>query len=124
MEREMIAPCGMNCAVCIHHCGIKNAADGSQPPHCQKCFYRNCDKRKGERCSACPDFPCPRLKAFDKRCKKYGISLLGNLKEIESAGMEVFLEKEAKRWNGPHCGGAVSPHWDACLSCNAKWKAD
>jgi len=43
MEKELIAPCGMNCAVCSGYLALKNdvKAKGVRMPYCKGCRPRD-----------------------------------------------------------------------------------
>ena len=127
MNPAMVAPCGMNCEVCSAHLRNKNVCDGclSQLGYksisCLQCIIRNCrllQETPEHFCYDCPKFPCLRLKQLDKRYRiRYNTSLLQNLMEIKNHGLTKFLEKEAKRWHCPTCGGTICIHKGYCLNC-------
>ncbi|MBG7617240.1 MAG: DUF3795 domain-containing protein, partial [Chloroflexi bacterium] len=94
MEKELIAPCGMNCAVCSSYLakkydvksqGIKISYCGGCRPRDKKCAFlkKRCElllKGKVEYCSSCEDYPCKNLKQIDKRYNTlYNMSMLDNL---------------------------------------------
>lgn len=117
-----IAPCGMNCRLCIAYLREKNKCDGCLTPNtkCSKaCTLRFCDKRKGKYCDhTCTTFPCKRLKNLDKRYReKYGMSMLKNLEYIETLGIRHFVKNENSRWKCPECGELVCVHRSECLKC-------
>ena len=130
IKRVMIAPCGMNCALCIGYLREKNQCGGcvtmdeNTPNSCRKCIIRNCDKLKEAKrpyCFECDTFPCKRLKGLDKRYRtKYGMSMLDNLGYIRNAGIRKFLQKEKERWTCRQCGGIISVHRRECLYCGAE----
>ena len=109
ITRIMIAPCGMNCAICKAHLREKNRCDGCRAKskeksnYCGRCLINNCiiiKKNKWKFCSTkCEKFPCKRLKQLDKRYRtKYCMSMIENLKNIEKSGIKKFIENEKKRW--------------------------
>lgn len=108
---NLIAPCGMNCSLCIAHLREKNKCPGCRMEvtkiSCLNCKIRNCADRKGAYCFDCVKFPCDRLKNLDKRYKtKYEMSELENLEYIRNHCVEKFIEKESKRWintEGVYC---------------------
>lgn len=117
-----IAPCGMNCGLCIGFLRVKNKCDGCQTPNTRcskKCTLRHCTKRDGKYCDhSCPSFPCLRLKNLDKRYReKYGMSMIENLTQIEEIGIREFVRNENKRWACPVCGELICVHRPDCLSC-------
>jgi len=117
-----IAPCGMNCRLCIGYVRSKNKCDGCLTPNtkCSKqCTLRFCTKRKGKYCDhTCLSFPCQRLKNLDKRYRtKYGMSMLENLKQIEMVGIRQFVRNENARWACTVCGELICVHRPSCLKC-------
>lgn len=130
IDETLMATCGMNCAICIGHlrqrdpCAGCNGSDEHKPMHCVVCRIKNCEKLQGAPahfCYTCGTFPCARLKQLDKRYRaRYGMSMVENLRRIQSDGMEAFLVNEAARWRCPQCGELLSAHRDECLHCGAK----
>ncbi len=127
-NREHIAPCGINCGVCIAYLRKKNPCCGcnenslSKPKHCISCRIKNCDhllKTKSGFCFECSKFPCLRIRQLDARyVKNYQTSLIHNLQEIQKNGVTVFLILENKSWICLFCGQVLSVHSDVCLACN------
>jgi hypothetical protein len=111
METKLIAPCGMNCAVCMAHLRENNKCPGcrainknSESP-CTRvnCKIKNCGilkEKEWKYCSVnCKEFPCDRLKKLDERYrKKYGMSMIENLKKIDEKGIRNFLKQEESKW--------------------------
>ena len=107
MNIGLIAPCGMNCNLCIAFLRAKNNCPGcrkqNELEYCRKCIIKNCKtikKNKWKFCSnKCEIFPCARLKALDKRYRtKYEMSMIDNLKFINSNGIRKFIKHEKQRW--------------------------
>jgi hypothetical protein len=109
MRPSLIAPCGMNCSLCIAHlrdrrrCPGCRGDDGNKSNSCLGCAIKNCEILNGKKwryCSdKCPEFPCMRLKNLDKRYKtKYGMSMIENLANIKIKGVREFILQEEKRW--------------------------
>jgi hypothetical protein len=104
MTKNLIAPCGMNCGLCLHFLREKNNCPGCSSgrkvnERCIKCAIKLCKDRHGEYCFDCDKFPCERLKRLDKRYQeKYSMSEIENLKNIKENGIENFLVKEEKKW--------------------------
>lgn len=130
---EIIAPCGMNCGICLGYLRDKNkclgcrGTDENKPNSCRKCIIKKCHilkKNKMHFCSdMCEKFPCTRLKALDKRYRtKYGMSMLENLEHIKKYGIIKFFKSEQKRWKCPKCGEQLCVHRDSCLKCGEKYK--
>jgi hypothetical protein len=133
MDEKLIAPCGMNCGVCINYQAMKNdlKKKGFQKRYCPGCRPRgkncifmgnHCDRLgKGlvRFCYECGDFPCKRLKALDKRYRtKYHMSVIENLEFIQTYGIERFLESEDAKWRCLECGEMICCHNGLCLNCD------
>lgn len=117
----MIAPCGMNCALCSGFLREKRICYGCRssspkPAYCASCRIRNCAERAGEFCPC--GSPCRRLRDLDKRYRtRYGMSMLENLASIRDEGIDAFVLRERKRWECPRCHGVLSVHRDVCVFC-------
>ena len=133
LEAELIAPCGMNCGLCIGYQAMKNdlKKQGFSKGYCSGCLPRgkncafmkkNCDLlEKGlvRFCYECKQFPCHRLKTLDKRYRtKYHMSMIENLEFIKKQGIERFLANEKIKWCCPECGGVICCHNGLCLHCD------
>jgi len=124
----LIAPCGMNCGICLgflrerNPCSACRDTEGYKPNQCKSCIIINCDKLKktvSGFCYECEDIPCKRLKQLDKRYRtKYNMSMLENLEYIRVNGLENFVKNEEERWKCDQCGGLICVHRGFCLSCN------
>ena len=130
---ELIAPCGMDCGLCMAYVRDKNrclgcrAGDEGKAKSCLACSIRNCEAiRLGESrfCSSdCERFPCPRLKRLDARYRsKYRMSMLENLRVIRDEGVEAFVASERERWACPGCGGLQCVHTPECVYCGHEWR--
>ncbi len=131
MNQKLIAPCGMNCAICLGYLREKNKCLGcremseNKPFYCRKCIIANCEilkKNKWKYCSdKCEKFPCKRLKSLDKRYRtKYGMSMIENLKNIKKLGIRQFVRNEKVRWTCKNCGSIICVHRDVCQKCGEK----
>lgn len=129
----MIAPCGMNCGLCIAHLREKKPCGGcfkeddkNKPDVCRSCSVVNCGyltETESGYCFDCPGYPCQRLKNLDKRYRtKYGMSMFGNLLFIKEKGLDSFLESEQKKWKCRNCDSGLSVHRDNCLKCGYKYR--
>ena len=105
INRNSIAPCGMNCGVCLAHLRENNPCPGCNVTDCNKpktrlnCQIKNCSERQGKYCFACAKFPCDRLKRLDKRYReKYGMSEIENLAFIRAHGIDAFVKSERAKW--------------------------
>lgn len=133
MRETLIAPCGMNCSLCIaYQFGEKDLNKrGFHRKYCPGCIPRgkNCT-HMGHQCELlgrgsvrfcyeCQGYPCKRLKSLDKRYRsKYHMSMIDNLEVIKEHGTEGFLKKEEERWRCPKCGAVICCHNGLCLGCN------
>lgn len=130
IKRLMIAPCGMNCALCSAFLREKPSCAGcmtgaeTMPRYCKVCIIRNCDRLKQSEkpyCFMCSRYPCRRLKQLDKRYRtKYGMSMIDNLENIRKSGIRSFVRSEKLRWACRECGGVVSVHRTNCLFCGCE----
>lgn len=132
MNEKMIAPCGMNCTLCISYQAKENDINkqGFNRRYCPGCIIRgkNCTfmkkhcvyitKGKYRFCYECADFPCTRLVALDKRYRLgYNMSMIDNLRYIQEKGMDFFLQDQEKKWSCDVCGGTICCHNGLCMSC-------
>jgi Protein of unknown function (DUF3795) len=133
MEEILIAPCGMNCGICVSYQAMRNDINkqGFRKKYCAGCLPRgkNCTfmneqcellcKGLVRFCFECKDFPCHRLKTLDKRYRtKYHMSMIENLEFIRDHGIEKFLEKEEEKWRCHECGGVICCHNGLCMNCS------
>ena len=133
MKAELIAPCGMNCALCSAYLSFAHdmKSKGVRISACKGCRPRgkNCAflKKKCERlqsgkvdfCYACPEFPCDRLQHLDKRYRTlFRMSMVENGRFIKEHGMADFLESQAAQWRCPQCGGVICCHNGICYNCS------
>ncbi|MHC4242661.1 MAG: DUF3795 domain-containing protein [Planctomycetota bacterium] len=110
MKTSLIAPCGMNCSLCVAYLRDKNKCSGCRSGSNEykaktriQCIIKNCNQLKKNNWKFCSDkcdrFPCTRLKNLDKRYRnKYDMSMIENLENIKKLGIRKFVEKEKKRW--------------------------
>ena len=135
---ELVAPCGMNCALCAGYLALKNnvKTKGIRMPTCAGCRPRgkqcaylkkqtaSCSKLMNEResfCFDCAEFPCPRLKTIDARYRsRYHLSFIENLGFIKENGMKKFLEDQEEKWKCQKCGGMISCHNGLCFNCDVE----
>jgi len=103
-DTNLIAPCGMNCGLCLHYLRTENKCPGcysgrkvNDKPI--KCSRRLCKKRKANFCFECNEFPCKSIKTLDERYKKrYGMSEIANLEFIRDHGIDKFLADQEKKY--------------------------
>lgn len=130
MDATMIAPCGMNCSLCMayqrekNHCPGCRGQDEGKMKSCLSCIITKCEKRVGKDadfCYVCDIFPCTRIKNLDKRYRtKYNMSMLENIGYIEENGIDAFVKKEKKRWACDTCDGYICVHKGVCMACGTK----
>lgn len=132
-DENLIAPCGMNCSLCISYQAMQYDLDqqGFNRKYCPGCIPRgeNC-LHMGDQCDLlakglvrfcyeCDHFPCKRLKSLDKRYRTmYHMSMIENLTFIQENGIEAFLNKQGAQWECPDCGAMVCCHNGLCLQCD------
>jgi hypothetical protein len=135
MEKILIAPCGMNCALCMSYLAMKNdlKKQGVMTGYCAGCRPRgkNCAFMKKscellakglvKYCYECAEFPCQRLKNLDKRYRtNYHMSMIENLDYIKEHGMTKFLKQQLEKWRCLKCGGVITCHGGLCYSCEVE----
>ncbi len=134
MKEELIAPCGMNCSLCVSYIFNKNDLNkkGFHKKYCPGCIPRgkNCTFSLSNHCELirdgkirfcyeCNNFPCDGLKRLDKRYSaKYNMSMIDNLNYIKEKGMDKFLLKDTDKWECNICGDLKCCHNGLCLNCN------
>ena len=129
LEPRLIAPCGMNCALCLAFQRPKRKCPGcwgedtNKSTSCQSCIIRNCttiQNNSSHFCYECEKMPCKRLKHLDTRYRtRYGMSMIANLTEIKDQGMDAFLVHQAEKYTCPTCQGLLCVHRSRCLTCNS-----
>ena len=132
VDVELIAPCGMNCGVCLGHLRAKNTCPGcrihsdAKPKTRSDCKIKTCSLISATEsgfCFDCQEYPCKRLKQLDKRYRtKYNMSMIENLDHIKRLGIDLFLQNERERWRCHYCGGLICVHLGVCLSCVERQK--
>ncbi len=128
MDKNLIAPCGMNCGICMAYLRERNkcpgcrGADTNKPVTRVRCKIKNCkvfQKGKAKFCFECENLPCDNLRHLDKRYRtKYNMSMIENLQEIRRNGIEVFLRKQQAKYQCPRCGGTICVHNEKCYGCD------
>ena len=130
IKSSLIAPCGMNCGICMAYLRERNKCPGCREVNtkksnsCVRCKIKNCARLKKNNykyCLSCSVMPCERLKHLDKRYRaKYGMSMLENLSNIKRFGIRIFVKNEKLRWQCSKCGGTICVHKGYCYSCGKK----
>ena len=130
---DLIAPCGMNCGLCIGHLREKKPCGGcfktndeNKPKVCRSCKIVNCEflaETDSGFCYDCKKYPCSRLKDLDKRYRtNYGMSMIENLNNIKYLGLDKFLKHEEEKWKCKVCGSGLSVHRKFCINCKTEIK--
>jgi hypothetical protein len=127
---EMMAPCGMNCGICMAYLREKKRCPGCREPDvnksisCVRCRIKNCEffqEGKAKFCFECDNYPCDKVKHIDLRYrKKYGMSMIENLNKIREIGLEAFMKIENTRWTCPVCDNPICVHNKKCYFCENK----
>lgn len=123
----LIAPCGMNCGICMAYLREKNVCKGCwskigyKAKTCTNCIIKNCEllnKTESKFCYDCEKYPCLRLKQLDKRYRtKYKMSMIENLENIKKIGLLKFIQNENARWACKKCGSTICVHRKICFKC-------
>ncbi len=130
-NKNLIAPCGMDCRLCLGYQREKNRCPGCkkrdayESSYGRKCIIRSCQilkDNKMEFCSSkCEKYPCKRLKDLDKRYRtKYQMSMIENLENIKKLGLKKFFDNQKKKWTCKKCWELLCVHRDFCLKCGDK----
>lgn len=133
LSEKLVAPCGMNCAVCSKYLSHAHKLNRSQCPGCRsrnkKCAYLF-DKCSGmnhglkinaaaQFCSECGQYPCKQIHRMDARYRQhYKMSVTENLEYIHQNGPGEFIRDQYRRYRCPRCGGWISIHNRKCFKCD------
>jgi hypothetical protein len=132
IDEELVAPCGMNCALCSNYLAYLNNLNKSQCAGCRptnkKCSYlfdkcpgKNHDlegNAKARFCFDCEQYPCKEIDRMDRRYRKsYGISVKENLVYIKENGLSELVARQYAEHRCAQCGGLVSVHNKKCFKC-------
>jgi hypothetical protein len=127
----LIAPCGINCRLCMaferemNVCPGCRGEDTRKMKSCRNCRIKNCENLVTGRfiyCFECDAFPCELVKHLDKRYRtKYGTQPIENLIWIKTEGIERFVESENTKWTCPECGAMLCMHRPQCRLCGYSW---
>lgn len=129
--KELIAPCGMNCALCSRYL---SGINGLKRSHCEGCrdsnkecnylFARCTGINHGKTsdllfCFECDQYPCREIKRMDNRYRKnYAMSVIDNLEYIKQAGITAFINDQYEKHACYRCGGLISVHNKRCFHCD------
>jgi len=129
---NIIAPCGMNCAICSRYLAYINNLNKSQCTGCRprnetcdymfsKCSGINSNLPTGDApfCFECSQYPCRQINRMDNRYREnYRMSVKENLECIEQTGIESFIEEQTMKYRCAKCGGLISIHNRKCFHCD------
>jgi hypothetical protein len=130
---ELLAPCGMNCALCSAYLAgtVERRPRVPQMTTCagcrprgKKCAFikRDCEKLstgKIASCHECATFPCKRLEQLDARYRRnYSYSMVDTLRSVKSSGIEAVLKSQREAHKCPRCGGVICIHNGKCYHCD------
>ncbi len=131
ISEELIAPCGMNCAICSKYLSYKNNLNRSQCNGCRsrnkRCEYlfakcsgiNNSSATNAVLCFKCDQYPCKQLLRMDNRYRKnYQMSVLDNLEFINKHGINEFIKDQYKKYSCSKCGRLISIHNRKCFNCD------
>jgi len=126
----LVAPCGMNCGICMAYLRKKNKCAGcrgtnrDKPVTRVRCKIKTCEvfrKGKAKFCFECGSFPCDNVKHLDERYRtNYHMSMIENLQHIKTSGIRSFLRNEKLKWTCPKCAGTISVHKGSCADCGKR----
>ncbi len=130
-KSELVAPCGMNCGICKAYLAYTHdfPRQRGKVTHCAGCLPRakNCYVIRGcprlrkheiQSCSQCDTMPCKHLAHLDKRYReRYEMSMVININELKTKGLDAFLEDQELKYRCPNCGDIICVHDRKCYSC-------
>jgi hypothetical protein len=122
-----VAPCGINCSLCLGFLREKNTCGGCRSGACKMskhisvCRIKHCEHLRETTsgfCYECIKFPCTRIKNLDKRYRsRYHVHIMENFEAIKTKGLDAFIRMDSIRWQCPTCGGTICMHKGYCLKC-------
>jgi hypothetical protein len=131
IAEDLIAPCGMNCAICSRYLSHINDSKRSKCIGCRpkkdKCVYlfEKCTginhslTSKKVFCYKCDQYPCKQLNRMDRRYKaNYLMSTKDNLDYIKNFGIGSFVKEQYRKYRCSRCGGVISIHNRKCFQCD------
>ncbi len=133
ISEELIAPCGMHCAICSRYLSYVNNLKRSKCIGCRpikghtkcsllkmKCIgIKNISKGDISFCFECSQYPCRQLNHLDERYRNnYGMSMINNLEFINKNGIANFIKNQYKKYACSKCGNLISIHNKKCFKCD------
>lgn len=132
LEYNLAGPCGFYCGTCRHYLArSKGLLEEKNLKHgCKGCrlqtkicawVRRDCvllRKHHIDFCFECADFPCEKLRQFDRRhVRDDHISPIENLRRIQQLGAAGWLKEQEEMWRCPECGGNLCVIDRTCYDC-------
>jgi hypothetical protein len=131
ISESLIAPCGMNCAICSRYLAHINNLKRSKCTGCRAskktCTYlfKECGGPKNNStdnpafCFECDRYPCEQIDRMDKRyILGYGMSIKENLEYIRKYGVAKFTREQYRKYHCQRCLGMISIHNRKCFKCD------
>ena len=132
ISKELIAPCGINCAICSRYLSFVNNLKQSQcigcRPRGQKCTFlfgkctginNNILTVDTDFCFECDQYPCKQISRMDNRYRNnYKMSIKDNLDYIKKEGIDKFIDDQYERYRCSKCSGLISIHNKKCFKCD------
>ena len=93
-----------------------------QWPNCQKCAFKDCQKRRAvDNCAQCADFnSCADYQQLADFTAYRGEDVRVALKRIEAGEGEAWLKEQQERWTCSRCGFPLMWYDNVCRRC--EWK--
>ncbi len=131
ISEDLIAPCGMNCAICsrylAHINNLKRSSCIGCRPRNGRCTYlfkdcagpKNNSKVNPAFCYECDRYPCKQIDRMDRRYRlSYAMSIKENLDYIKEKGIASFAEQQYRKYRCSKCHGLISVHNRKCFKCD------
>jgi hypothetical protein len=132
ISEELIAPCGMNCAICSRYLSHVNHLKRSQCIGCRprnlRCTYlfakctginNKITTKNAKFCFECEQYPCKQINRIDDRYRKnYKMSMMDNLEYIKTKGLDKLIDDQNNKYRCSRCGGLISIHNKKCFKCD------
>lgn len=131
ISETLIAPCGMNCAVCSRYLAYINDLKRSQCAGCRpgnrRCAYlfgkckgiNRAARGDAAFCFECALYPCAQIDRMDDRYRKnFDMSVKENLEYVKKKGISRFIEAQYRKYRCSRCGGLISVHNGKCFHCD------
>ncbi len=130
---NLIAPCGMYCAICSRYLSYVNGLKRSRCIGCRpgnkKCLYlfEKCSGINSDLegnatarfCHECDQYPCKQINRMDTRYRNhYEMSVKDNLECIKKRGAHNFIKEQYEKYHCSRCGGLISIHNRKCFKCD------